>query len=245
MTHYLSTLVLIATLAISTGCREQVINALPPPVSTSPPISSTLLPTTPSAPLPTFTPPRVPPTPSADSTLTPTSTTAPTAPVVTGWSTFTYNIGLPRISIDYPTGWNVEVLDFPSLSSLFWVQFFPPNDLRDKGVALVIDTFDNVADPRHRPNMGFWCPPPWVRLLEIPEVQDGFIYLVCPVGGDTSYTQLSAYYSSEKYRLKISITPGLYIDRTILQSPSITDTITQQYGVYEHMMESVRLTEPQ
>lgn len=231
-----STLLICIFLVLSIRCNHLIVG----PNSTDLPTNVTSLTATPTL------------TPISTISLTPIVTVVPTliltptgVQTLTAWSTFTYNIGSPRISIDYPAGWNVEVLDFSTLSSLFWVQFFPPNDLRDKGVALVIDTFDNVADPRHRPNMGFWCPPPWVRLLEIPEVQDGFIYLVCPVGGDTSYTQLSAYYSSEKYRLKISITPGLYIDRTILQSPSITETITQQYGVYEHMMESVRLTEPQ
>lgn len=56
---------------------------------------------------------------------------------------------------------------------------------------------------------------------------------------------LSSIYYSKNYKTQINIPFNGRIDPAILQSPSITDTITQQYGVYEHMVNSVRLTEPQ
>lgn len=73
------------------------------------------------------------------------------------------------------------------------------------------------------------------------------MFLTCPeMSSDSRFIDMSAYYYSKKYKLQVNISmPPLGVDAAILQSPSITDTITHQYGVYEHMVNSVRLTEPQ
>ncbi len=239
MTRYIAMLVLIITLAVNAGCKAQVGNAVQPTVAGDKPVSFTLEPTatpipaaTPTLPVPTFTP-----LPAPSSISMPTVVPTPLL-TVTSWSTFTYNINPPQISVDYPSDWNVEVINnIPDPNHLFWAQFHPPGDSNQQGISVRVYRFEHVVDPRD----GGWVKFLWPRPITI-EGATGMMTLTSA----PSQLDLSSFYYSEKHKLQINIffSPPIYVDPTILQSSSITDTISQEYGVYEHMVESVRLIEP-
>jgi len=140
--------------------------------------------------------------------------------------------------VDYPSGWNVEVIDnIPDPNHLFWAQFHPPGGSNQQGLSVRVYRFEHVVDPRD----GGWVKFLWTRPIAI-EGAAGMMYLArSPLG-----LGLSSIYYNEKHKLQINIffSPPIYVDPAILQSSSITDTISQEYGVYKHMVESVRLVEP-
>jgi hypothetical protein len=222
------------------GCNNGTDGAYLKAASVVPPVSPT---TTPSKSLETT------PTPTPTVVIAPTATPTITPTTLANiWSTFTYNNGSPRISIDYPTGWNVEVF-WPSddPDQLIWAKFYPPNAALTENIFFKVYQFDKRLDPRDPPDpmTEVWCPIPWYRPIATKDA-DGILSLTCPeASSDPRFISMSSYYYSEKHKLEIYISvPPLAVDATILQSPSITDAISKQYGVYEHMVESVRLTEP-
>jgi len=181
--------------------------------------------------------------PPSSATVIPTiAPTATLLPLPSAWSHYTYyhSDSAPEISIDYPAGWDIEVNDYQDPNELLWAEFHPPQDHLEGGLSFKIYRFESLFHPFGSPDQGT-CPIAWHRRLSIPDAE-GFMVLTCP---DSNFTELLSYYYSEKYKLQISISmPSYTVEATILQSPSITDTITQEYGVYEHMVESVRLIEP-
>ncbi|NJN98771.1 MAG: hypothetical protein HC875_34100 [Anaerolineales bacterium] len=184
--------------------------------------------------------------PTTSTTVVPTITPLPTLLSLSStWSRYTYyhahEKNSPDVSIDYPAGWDVEITDYDQdPNELPWAEFHPPHDPSEGGLLFRIFKYEELLHPFGPPDQGK-CPIAWYRPLSIPDAQ-GFMVLTCP---EPNFTQLLSYYYSEKYKLQINISmPPYTVGAAILQSPSITDTISQQYGVYEHMVESVRLTAP-
>ncbi len=178
-------------------------------------------------------------TPTVTITLTPTpiATTTPELTATT-WSTFTYN-SVPIISFDYPSGWNVVVFDRPDPNLSIFAKLYSSDGTA--GLNFQVYKFEKRHDPRD--DVG-WFSIPWYRPIAVKDAS-GIIYIAKSesTSGDQG-TNLLSYYYSEKYKLQIYITPGVTLDESILKSPSITDTVSQKFGVYEHIIGSLRFMEP-
>jgi hypothetical protein len=213
-------------------------------------ISNPVIPSKTSTPLifPTLT---ISPTASNSPTLTETNTPLPFstyAPIptatrseITEWTTYVLTNG---VTVDYPTGWTVELI--PTA-----VYFNPPimRNPYDNYSNVILEVHHlslqdrRIADPHSwEPNEGGY-EVLWEKPISI-DSAEGLEFVWGEVHDNLGETapMLHAIYYSKRYELDISIFTG-FDQRSIssIQEIGFTDTISSRFGVFEHMVQSVRI----
>jgi len=203
------------------------------PTSPSPRVSPTVLPypvtTQSSQPLPTLTP-------------VPTATPIPQPPVATDWLTYTHAGG---VSVQYPANWQAN--PNPGYN---YVDFGIGVDLKSAPNYWVrLDIYHRPAKDRAITNPYTWQPRDgndevhWAKPISI-DAATGLEF----VWGDyydhrwDIRPTLNAIYYSETYELDIRLST-FFDDRSIelIETIGFTETISSRFGVFEHMVQSVKI----
>ena len=181
------------------------------------------------------------PSPSPSPSPLPTATFAVSAPIAIGWSTYTHYNGL---SVQFPVNWLVDVQPND-------VVYFAHPDAKTLGpnYTVRLEIYSRPLKDRAYANPYTWQPNEggyevrWAKPISI-DAAKGLEFVWGAYDGGQWYGRpsLDAIYYSERYELDVRL--DTYIDNEtlkLLNTGNFTVAIPSRFGVFEYMVNSVRL----
>jgi hypothetical protein len=193
--------------------------------------------------------------PITSSVVTPVTTPLTvTSGTTSTWSTFTYSLSYlsgvsPTISVQFPTGWNVKVVneDHTLLTTVFEQ---PPEIAQTKPASNVKfsitkiprqdrSLFNPVISLEGQPGVGI----PWYKNIAVANAE-GTMSVVADLNNEDTGFLAAAYYS-EPYELGIRFDTSMDSESFRMgKTAGFTDTITQRFQVFEYMVNSLQILPP-